>query len=87
LSERAEIHVQYMPGKGAVEKVMQMCAGRGYAIQVLAVEQSDAVTGSETRGIHLQLSGRRGVEALLVAIGDIKGVVTARVSSPDHVKD
>ena len=87
LSERAEIHVQYTPGKGAVEKVMQMCAGRGYAIQVLAVDQSEAVAERETRGIHLQLSGRRGVEALLIAIGDIKGVVTARVSSPEHVKE
>jgi putative Mg2+ transporter-C (MgtC) family protein len=87
LSERAEIHVQYTPGKGAVEKVMQMCAGRGYTIQVLAVEQSNTVTESDTRGIHLQLSGRRGVEALLVAIGDIKGVVTARVSTPDQGKD
>jgi acetolactate synthase regulatory subunit len=77
----------YTPGKGAVEKVMQMCAERGYTVQVLAVEQSDTITESERRGIHLQLSGRRGVEALLVAIGDIKGVVTARVSSPDHGKE
>jgi putative Mg2+ transporter-C (MgtC) family protein len=87
LSERAEIHVQYVPGKGAVEKVMQMCTGRGYTIQVLAVEQSNTVAESETRGIHLQLSGRRGVEALLVAIGDIKGVAAARVASPDQGKD
>jgi putative Mg2+ transporter-C (MgtC) family protein len=87
LSERAEIHVQYTPGKGAVEKVMQMCAGRGYTIQILAVERSNTVGESDTRGIHLQLSGRRGVEPLLVAIGDIKGVVAARVSSPDQGKD
>ncbi|HEY0340846.1 MAG TPA: MgtC/SapB family protein [Steroidobacteraceae bacterium] len=87
LSERAEIHVQYVPGKGAVEKLMQMCTGRGYRIQELAVEKSDSVTESESRGIHLQLSGRRGVEALLVAIGDIKGVVAARLSSPEHGKD
>jgi hypothetical protein len=66
---------------------MQMCAGRGYTIQVLAVEQPDTVAESDKRGIHLQLSGRRGVEALLIAIGDIKGVVTARVSSPDQGKD
>jgi len=87
LSERAEIHVQYIPGKGAVEKVMQMCAGRGYTIQVLAVEQSNTVAENDARGIHLQLSGRRGVEPLLVAIGDIKGVIAARVFSPDQGKD
>jgi len=34
-----------------------------------------AVAGAVTRGraIHLQLSGRRTVESLVVAIGDIKG--------------
>jgi putative Mg2+ transporter-C (MgtC) family protein len=87
LSERAEIHVQYTPGKGTVEKVMHMCTGRGYAIQVLAVEQTAAAAETQTRGIHLQLSGRRGVEALLIAIGDIKGVVGARLSSSDHGKE
>ncbi len=64
LSERAEIHVQYTPGKGAVEKVMQMCTGRGFAIQELAVQQSGDAADNETRGIQLHLSGRRGVESL-----------------------
>ena len=32
------------------------------------------------RAIQLHLSGRRGVEALAVAIADIKGVVTARAT-------
>jgi hypothetical protein len=49
------------------------------------VEQSNGVT--ETRGIHLQLSGRRGVEGLLVAIGDIKGVIGAQLSSTDRGKE
>ncbi len=87
LSERADIHIQYTPGKGAVEKVMQMCTGRGYSIQVLAVEQSGFMAESETRGIHLQLSGRRGVESLLVAISDIKGVTSAKLSSANQDKD
>ena len=81
LAAHADLHIQFVPGKGAVEKVMQMCTGRGYSIQVLAVEQPETVTEPETRGIHLQLSGRRGVEPLLVAIGDIKGVTTVRLAS------
>src|SRR6202789_4027779 len=32
LSAQAELQVQYTPGKGAVEKVMQMCTGSGYII-------------------------------------------------------
>jgi putative Mg2+ transporter-C (MgtC) family protein len=87
LSEQAELQVQYTPGKGAVEKIMQMCAGRGFSIQELAVEQSDEAAGSDARAIHLRLRGRREVEALLVAIGDIKGVVSARLSSAQPGKD
>jgi putative Mg2+ transporter-C (MgtC) family protein len=84
LSERAELHVQYTPGKGAVEKVMQMCAGRGYSIGEFTVEQPPGGAEGDIRAIHLQVSGRRGVEALLVAIGDIKGVVSAKLSAaPD----
>lgn len=82
LSQRSEVHVRYVPGKGAVEKVMQMCTGRGYNIQELAVEEAvEAGTEGETRAIQFQVSGRRGVEALVVAIADIKGVIAARVAA------
>jgi putative Mg2+ transporter-C (MgtC) family protein len=81
LSERSEVHVQYTPGKGAVEKVMQMCTGRGYMIQELAVEQAEETAEGEMRAIQLHLSGRRGVETLVVAIADIKGLVTARATT------
>ncbi|HTQ36402.1 MAG TPA: hypothetical protein VMH77_05140 [Steroidobacteraceae bacterium] len=37
---------------------MQICTGRGYAIQELIVEQEPAE--GETRAIQLQLIGRRG---------------------------
>jgi len=77
LSEHAELQVRYAPGKGAVEKVMQMCTGSGYVIQELAVGEVEATAEGETRAIRFHVSGRRGVEALLVAIADIKGVVTA----------
>jgi putative Mg2+ transporter-C (MgtC) family protein len=77
LSERADLQVRYLPGKGAVEKVMQRCTGRGYVIENLAVEQSDASGATDIRAIHFQVSGRRGVAGLLVAIGDIKGVISA----------
>ncbi len=87
LSEHAELHVQYTPGKGAVEKVMQMCTGRGYAIHELAVEQAPATAEGEMRAIQFQVIGRRGVEALVVAIADIKGVVAARFVPAQHAKE
>lgn len=80
LSEHAELQVQYAPGKGTVEKIMQMCTGSGYIIQELAVWEVEAPAQDETRAIRFQVSGRRGVESLLVAIGDITGVIAARRS-------
>jgi len=87
LSERAELHVQYTPGRGAIEKVMQMCTGRGYSIQDLAVEPADGNAEGETRAIQFHVSGRHGVEALVVAIADIKGVVAVRLAPAQHGKD
>jgi putative Mg2+ transporter-C (MgtC) family protein len=82
LSERAELHVRYTPGKGAVEKIVQACTGRGYTIEELAVEQPGGTAEEAIRAIQFQVSGRRGVEALVVAIADIKGVITASISPP-----
>jgi putative Mg2+ transporter-C (MgtC) family protein len=84
LSEQADLHVHYLLGKGAVEKIIQMCTGRGFLIQELAVE-ADEIEGDAARhAIHLRLRGRRGVQALVLSIGDIKGVVSVRMSSSPH---
>ena len=87
LSEHADLHVRFTPGKGAVEKIIQMCTGRGYAIQALATEQSDESSEFAARAIHLHLSGRRGIEALTVALGDIKGVISVRLSGVAEMRD
>src|ERR1700742_2153003 len=58
LSERAELRVHYIPGKGAVEKVMQMCTGRGYMIHELAIQQAED-SATDTRAIQFQVTGRR----------------------------
>jgi acetolactate synthase regulatory subunit len=76
-----------MPGKGSVEKIMQMCTGRGFSIQELTVERATEPAESEVRAIHLQLSGRRGVESLVIGIGDIKGVVSASLSASQQAKE
>ncbi len=87
LSEHAEVHVQYSPGKGAVEKVMQMCTGSGYMIQQLAVEEAPGTVEGEARAIQFHVTGRRGVEALVVAIADIKGVIAARIAPHGQSRD
>lgn len=80
LSEQARLYVQYTPGTGTVERVMQMCNGYGYTVQEVAVNGAGA--GSEPRDIQFQVSGHRGIEALLAAIADTQGVVAAKRASP-----
>jgi putative Mg2+ transporter-C (MgtC) family protein len=87
LSARAELQVRYAPGKGAVEKIVQMCTGRGFQIQELAVEQNDPESTDEARTIHLRLQGRGSIEPLVLSIGDIKGVASARTLASDPVKE
>jgi putative Mg2+ transporter-C (MgtC) family protein len=69
LSERAELDVKYLPGRGAVDLILQMCAGREFSIQDLDMRPGDAGPNSDMRGMHLHLKGRRGIELLAVSIG------------------
>jgi putative Mg2+ transporter-C (MgtC) family protein len=91
LSERAELEIQYLSGRGAVEQILQMCAGREFAVHDLATwpgaaspsgasPSGSSPAGSELRAMHLDLRGRRGIGLLAVSIGDISGVVAVRVS-------
>jgi putative Mg2+ transporter-C (MgtC) family protein len=84
--EHADLHVRYSPGSGAVERVIQLCTGRGFFIQELEVQAASTEADTETRAIHLQLQGRRGVEPLLLSIGDLKGVVSVQMFPTEHGK-
>lgn len=84
--EHADLHVRYSPGTGAVERVIQLCTGRGFFSQELAVQGDGSDANAETRAMHLQLQGRRGVEPLLLSIGDLKGVVSVQMFPTEHGK-
>jgi putative Mg2+ transporter-C (MgtC) family protein len=86
-SEQADLHVRFVPGKGAIEKILQACAGRGFVIHQFAIENLDGASETDARSVHLQLRGRRGVEPLLAAIGDVKGVTGVHLSSAPGAKD
>ena len=79
LSESAALEIRYLPGHGAVERILQMCAGREFSIQDLATRAEGAVPAAETRALHLDLRGRRGIDLLAVSIRDISGVVAVRI--------
>ncbi|MEJ0037855.1 MAG: MgtC/SapB family protein [Gammaproteobacteria bacterium] len=87
LSEHAELLVQYIPGKGAIQEIIQMCTGRGFAVHDITVRGDTHPTESEGRAIQLQVRGRRGLTSLVVAIGDVKGVVSVHSAPVSGTKD
>jgi putative Mg2+ transporter-C (MgtC) family protein len=79
LSESADIVIAYVPGKGAIQEIVQLCTGRGFAIQDLTIRSDKPNGEGEAQAIQLQVRGRRGgLTALLVAIGDVKGVTAVQ---------
>jgi putative Mg2+ transporter-C (MgtC) family protein len=78
-SADVRLQIQFVPGKGAVEKITQMCTGEGFAVHELAVEQAAGAEG-DVRTMHVRVTGRRPAEALLAPLGDIKGVISARMN-------
>lgn len=74
LSRHSELLVHYLPGEGAVQEMTDACTGMGFKVLRVSIQRADATTGPGQKAIRLRLRGRRGVEALAVALGDIRGV-------------
>jgi putative Mg2+ transporter-C (MgtC) family protein len=87
LSERGELLVEYVPGSGVVQEIIGTCTGFGFTVQEITVQQHDVNESGEKRAVQLLLSGRRGMEALVVSVGDIKGVMSVRMTPSHHGKD
>jgi putative Mg2+ transporter-C (MgtC) family protein len=87
LSERAELLIEYVPGGGVVQEIIDACTGYGFMVREIAVQQLDVAEGSEKRTIQLLVQGRRRMEALVVSVGDIKGVTSVRMTPTHHPKD
>jgi putative Mg2+ transporter-C (MgtC) family protein len=73
------LQVQYESGKGACEAVMQLCTGKGFIVQELEVLQP--ATGTLGQLMRVRLLGRTGLEALVAAVGQIAGVMSARAAA------
>lgn len=78
-SSQLELVVDYLPGKNVVQTVIELCTGRGYVVHQLAV-QSQKADDEATATVRVQLSGRAQVAPLLVALGDVKGVLQVRLT-------
>ncbi|MGH8230782.1 MAG: MgtC/SapB family protein [Steroidobacteraceae bacterium] len=81
LSAQAELLIHYRAGKGAVHEITRLCTGSGFAVHQFMVKQDDASEDPERQAIRLRLRGRGDMESLVVAIGDLKGVISAQLTA------
>lgn len=85
LSAQAELVVRYEPGHGAVQEMMQLCTGRGFTVHEVRVQRVDREDeDSAERTLRLRVHGR-GVERLMVAMGDLRGVSAVRLTPGEHL--
>jgi putative Mg2+ transporter-C (MgtC) family protein len=80
-SDQAEILVNYVAGKGTVRDIMKVCTGRAFSVQEVTAHQGNADAINETRAIQLRLRGRGGMDHLMLALGDLEGVVSVNIVS------
>jgi putative Mg2+ transporter-C (MgtC) family protein len=86
-AEDARLRIDYLAGRGAVERIMQMCTGEGFAVREVGVERIERDGAAVQRTLHLHLTGRRPVEPLLLAMGDVSGVIAAHVLEATGAKE
>jgi putative Mg2+ transporter-C (MgtC) family protein len=82
LSEQAELIITYQAGKGTVREIMKVCAGRAFSVNEIAVHPGNAAESEvESRALHVRLRGRGGLQSLVIALGDLPGVISVNIIS------
>jgi putative Mg2+ transporter-C (MgtC) family protein len=81
LSAQSELLITYQAGKGTVRDIMKVCGSRAFAVNEIEVHPGDA-GDAEARALHVRLRGRGGLDALVIALGDLPGVISVNVISP-----
>jgi putative Mg2+ transporter-C (MgtC) family protein len=83
LSEQSELLVHYLAGKGAVREIMKLCTGRAFSINDVTAHEDNVASDAGKHVIRLRLHGRGDLNSLVVAIGDIQGVISVRTPSAE----
>jgi putative Mg2+ transporter-C (MgtC) family protein len=83
LSEQCELLIHYVAGQGAVREIMKLCTGRAFSINDVTAQEDNAATDAGKHVIRLRLRGRGDLDSLVVAIGDIQGLISVRTPSVD----
>jgi putative Mg2+ transporter-C (MgtC) family protein len=87
LSAQSELLINYQAGKGTVREIMKVCDGRAFAVNEIEVHPGGDAGEAETRALHVRLRGRGGLDALVIALGDLPGVISVNIISPRHGTD
>lgn len=62
---------------------MKLCTGRAFSINDVTAQEDNAATESGKHVIRLRLRGRGDLDSLVVAIGDVQGVISVPTPSVD----
>jgi putative Mg2+ transporter-C (MgtC) family protein len=84
LSAHSELLINYQAAKGTAREIMKVCGGRAFAVNEIQVHPGGEAADGDTRALHVQLRGRGGLDALVIALGDLPGVTSVNVISPRH---
>jgi putative Mg2+ transporter-C (MgtC) family protein len=84
LSAETELLINYQAGKGTVREIMKVCGGRAFAVNEIDVHPGGDAGEGEPRALHVRLRGRGGVDALVIALGDLPGVISVNIISSRH---
>jgi len=78
LAEECELLVHYVAGQGAVREIMKLCTGRAFSVYDVTPQDDLASTDGDRHAIQLRLRGRGDLDSLVVAMGDLRGVISVR---------
>jgi putative Mg2+ transporter-C (MgtC) family protein len=79
-AEECELLVEYKAGEGAVREILKLCTGRAFAVHGVTPKDGGAnETGKNS--ILLRLRGRGDMDALVVAMSDLRAVTSVQRTS------
>jgi putative Mg2+ transporter-C (MgtC) family protein len=84
ISAQSELVINYQAGKGTVREIMKVCGGRALGVNEIEVHPGGDAGEAETRALHVRLRGRGGLDALVIALSDLPGVISVNIISPRH---
>ncbi len=80
LAAHADLLVCYVPGKGAVQEIIQTCTGHGFLVHDLELRREGDAAHADAQTIRIHLQGRGLLSSVVASVGDIKGVVSVQVN-------